>query len=180
MRYNPYHDPTNGRFTSGSGGNGGYLFVGKGQKGKGMYVVDSNSEGNSSKLRNMSSEQREDFMAAYNLSGKDFKETHTVNQAYDAALERYKQFGGQRIGDSAAVKGMEFLQKDISESMALHNKQRHEELRQEYLKLLPKNADGRFERQMINLMSISNEALEQKIKALKGIQTRAFDDEESG
>ena len=180
LRYNPYHDPTNGRFTSGSGGNGGYLFVGKGQKGKGMYVVDSNSEGNSSKLRNMSYEQREDFMAAYNLSGKEFKETHTVNQAYDAALERYKQFGGQRIGDSAAVKGMEFLQKDISESMALNNRQRHEELRQEYLKLLPQNAEGRFERQMINLMSISNEALEQKIKALKGIQTRAFDDEESG
>ena len=40
LRYNPYHDPTNGRFTSGSGGNGGYLFVGKGQKGKGQYVFD--------------------------------------------------------------------------------------------------------------------------------------------
>ena len=40
LRYNPYHDPTNGRFTSGSGG-GGYLFVGKGQKGKGAYVVGS-------------------------------------------------------------------------------------------------------------------------------------------
>ena len=42
LRYNPYHDPTNGRFTSSSGGNGGYLFVGKGQKGKGAYVVNSN------------------------------------------------------------------------------------------------------------------------------------------
>lgn len=40
LRYNPYHGPTNGRFTSGSGGNGGYLFVGKGQKGKGMYVFE--------------------------------------------------------------------------------------------------------------------------------------------
>lgn len=39
LRYNPYHDPTNGRFTSGSGG-GGYLFVGKGQKGKGQYVFE--------------------------------------------------------------------------------------------------------------------------------------------
>lgn len=42
LRYNPYHDPTNGRFTSSSGGSGGFLFVGKGQKGKGMYVVNSN------------------------------------------------------------------------------------------------------------------------------------------
>ena len=41
LRYNPYHDTTNGRFTSASGG-GGYLFVGKGQKGKGQYVVNSN------------------------------------------------------------------------------------------------------------------------------------------
>lgn len=41
LRYNPYHDPTNGRFTSGSGG-GGYLFVGKGKKGKGQYVFNQN------------------------------------------------------------------------------------------------------------------------------------------
>lgn len=40
QRFNPYHDPTNGRFTSSSGSNGGYLFVGKGQKGKGQYVFD--------------------------------------------------------------------------------------------------------------------------------------------
>lgn len=40
LRYNPYHDPTNGRFTSASGGGGGYLFVGKGEKGKGQYVFD--------------------------------------------------------------------------------------------------------------------------------------------
>ena len=38
-RYNPYHDPTNGRFTSANGVGGSYLFVGKGQKGKGAYVV---------------------------------------------------------------------------------------------------------------------------------------------
>jgi uncharacterized protein len=41
LRYNPYHDPTNGKFTSGSGGGAGYLFVGKGAKGAGQYVVDS-------------------------------------------------------------------------------------------------------------------------------------------
>lgn len=41
LRYNPYHDPSNGRFCSGGGGGGGgVLYVGKGQKGKGVYVVD--------------------------------------------------------------------------------------------------------------------------------------------
>lgn len=40
LRYNPYHDATNGRFTSSSGGGNGILHVAKGQKGKGVYVVD--------------------------------------------------------------------------------------------------------------------------------------------
>lgn len=41
LRYNPYHDPSNGRFTSGGGGGGGgVLVVEKGQKGKGYYIVD--------------------------------------------------------------------------------------------------------------------------------------------
>lgn len=42
LRYNPYHDPSNGRFTSGGGGGGSnaYLYVEKGQKGNGVYVVD--------------------------------------------------------------------------------------------------------------------------------------------
>ena len=39
LRYNPYHDPSNGRFTSGGGGGGGMLVVPKGQKGKGFYVA---------------------------------------------------------------------------------------------------------------------------------------------
>jgi HK97 family phage prohead protease len=41
LRYNPYHDPGNGRFTSGGGGGGGMLVVPKGQKGKGFYVGQS-------------------------------------------------------------------------------------------------------------------------------------------
>lgn len=40
LRYNPYHDPTNGRFTSSSGVGGSYLFVGRGQKSKGQYVFE--------------------------------------------------------------------------------------------------------------------------------------------
>lgn len=42
LRYNPYHDPKDGRFTTANGGDtGGYLYVGKGEKGKGQYVIDS-------------------------------------------------------------------------------------------------------------------------------------------
>lgn len=54
LRYNPYHDPTNGRFTSSSGGNGGYLFVGKGQKGKGMYVFDKEKTSSNKKYQGIS------------------------------------------------------------------------------------------------------------------------------
>ena len=179
LRYNPYHDPTNGRFTTSSGGGGGYLFVGKGEKGKGSYVFDASGKDSSSKLRNMSDEQREDFMAAYNLSGNEFKENHTPNQAYNAAIEHYQSISKNftdkipRSENSMAVKGMEFLQQKISEEKYLQRKKRHEELRQEYLKLLPKNADGKFERQITNLMSVSNEALERKIQMLKSGQNRA-------
>ena len=45
LRYNPYHDPSNGRFCSGGGGGGGgVLVVEKGQKGKGYYVVDADHD----------------------------------------------------------------------------------------------------------------------------------------
>lgn len=37
LRYNPYHDPSNGRFTSGGGGGGGFLYSPNRKKGeKGM------------------------------------------------------------------------------------------------------------------------------------------------
>ena len=41
LRFNPYHDPTTGRFTTANGGGGGFLYVGKGQKGKGAYVFNT-------------------------------------------------------------------------------------------------------------------------------------------
>lgn len=52
LRYNPYHDPTNGRFTTSSGGGGGYLFVGKGEKGKGQYVYDRDIDGEYEEWKN--------------------------------------------------------------------------------------------------------------------------------
>lgn len=50
LRYNPYHDPTNGRFTGSNGAGGGMLFVGKGQKGKGAYVFESDKFETPSKI----------------------------------------------------------------------------------------------------------------------------------
>lgn len=41
LRYNPYHDPSNGRFTSGGGsGGGGILVVPRGRKGHGYKMSD--------------------------------------------------------------------------------------------------------------------------------------------
>lgn len=39
LRYNPYHDPSNGRFTSANSSE--MLYVGKGQAGKGIYVFEN-------------------------------------------------------------------------------------------------------------------------------------------
>lgn len=61
LRYNPYHDPSNGRFTSGGGGGGGVLVVEKGQKGKGVYVVD-NSKFDNKEAENISAAQSEEFI----------------------------------------------------------------------------------------------------------------------
>lgn len=44
LRYNPYHDPGNGRFCSGGGG-GGVLVVPKGQKGHGYYGAIDTQQG---------------------------------------------------------------------------------------------------------------------------------------
>lgn len=43
MRYNPYHDPSNGRFTSGGGGGGNVVYVAKGNKGQ--YAADKKEYG---------------------------------------------------------------------------------------------------------------------------------------
>lgn len=55
IRYNPYHDPSNGRFCSGGGGGGGaVLVVNKGQKGKGVYVVDMQKQKSNVKYNGIS------------------------------------------------------------------------------------------------------------------------------
>lgn len=122
---------------------------------------------NASKLRNMTPDQLEEFEENYYLSGKEFRASHTPNQAYDAALDRYKKSGGERTGDWAAAKGMMMINRDIKERDLRQYSIRHEELRQEYISLLPKNSAGKFGRETIDLMPVSNKTLERKIRALK-------------
>ena len=85
LRYNPYHDPTNGRFTSSSGGSGGYLFVGKGQKGKGMYVFDRDVDEEYEKWKNDKTAEKSNSNSAdiYN------KKYSTAEDYKKALAEKY-------------------------------------------------------------------------------------------
>ena len=75
LRFNPYHDPTNGRFTSGSGGaGGGYLYVGKGQKGKGAYVFERDIDAEYEKWQKDKAAKSYDYSAkssVFSLSKKE-------------------------------------------------------------------------------------------------------------
>jgi HK97 family phage prohead protease len=70
LRYNPYHDPTNGRFTSSSNGGNGILHVAKGQKGKGVYVVDGGAFKHSSNAELERSENIKQKFLSKGLSSK--------------------------------------------------------------------------------------------------------------
>ena len=82
LRYNPYHDPSNGRFCSGGGGGGGVLYVGKGQKGKGVYVVPSE---NFEKKIDISYEPDVFVMSVPN---KDFSVGVRQNTATESSIKR--------------------------------------------------------------------------------------------
>lgn len=70
LRYNPYHDPTNGSFTSSSNGGNGILHVAKGQKGKGVYVVDGGAFKHSSNAELERSENIKQKFLSKGLSSK--------------------------------------------------------------------------------------------------------------
>ncbi|MCM1328825.1 MAG: hypothetical protein NC253_05225 [Ruminococcus sp.] len=125
------------------------------------------------KLSSMTSEQKEDFMAAYNLSGAEFKSTHSINQAYDAAIKAHKEYEksrgitSNRADNVRAVKGMELIQHSNQENSLRKGKAEHEKLRQEYLNLIKGQKGASYERQQVNLMPISNETLKSKIAEIK-------------
>lgn len=71
LRYNPYHGPINGRFTDGNGGGmGATLYVGRGEKGKGRYVVTSSKFDESP---NMEIEQSESIKQEFLNAGLNSK-----------------------------------------------------------------------------------------------------------
>ncbi len=128
--------------------------------------------GGGNKLRSMTSEQREDFMAAYNLSGAEFKNTHSLNQAYDAAIKKYNEYsekngGSGRTGNSAAVKGMEFIQHENSSKTTANNTVRLNKLKDDYFKMIKGQKGAKDEKAQINLLGIGRANIEQRIKRFK-------------
>lgn len=94
LRYNPYHDPTNGRFTTSSGGGmGAVLHVPMGAKGKGEYVISSNFEDPENR-KNMVAKER---------GVKNYKENQTFhiakpNGTFEEMNGDTFEFGGREFG----------------------------------------------------------------------------------
>ncbi|MGN1090128.1 MAG: HK97 family phage prohead protease [Huintestinicola sp.] len=101
QRFNPYHDPTNGRFTDANGGSGGFLFVGKGQKGKGTYVFerDIDSEYNKWKSSKLIESQK--------------TKADIYNKKY-ATADEYKQALAQKYNGITSVDKVKTA-KDVSD-----------------------------------------------------------------
>lgn len=102
LRYNPYHDPTNGRFTSSDGGGMGVLFVGRGEKGKGAFVVDSKlftpqikpTAAQQQKINNIKKtlEKDKDIIEPVSFSQK---KDGTIEYKYKVAREYVHEHGGK-------------------------------------------------------------------------------------
>lgn len=108
MRYNPYHDPSNGRFASGGGGGGNVIYVAKGNKGqyaedkkeygKDIAVMMSNPE-NYFKVKKMSEQAMSDYRKEQNKPYKkqNYEEQLRLSElekkwsgAYDDMYDRYR------------------------------------------------------------------------------------------
>lgn len=88
VRYNPYHDVRNGRFTNAEGGGmGAYTYVGKGEKGKGKTVYDRDMYGS-----DRDKEYEEWKKSKENSdSGKIvFKEAKTIKEAEEYAAKNFE------------------------------------------------------------------------------------------
>lgn len=102
LRFNPYHDPTNGRFTSGSGGaGGGYLYVGKGQKGKGTYVFERDIDAEYQKWQSSKSGAKRELdksqISRANAQGSNFYDAGSaIARTYD---REYDEIGKLNLSD---------------------------------------------------------------------------------
>jgi hypothetical protein len=95
IRYNPYHDPSNGRFCSGGGGGGGaMLVVNKGQKGNGFYVYDSELYGIKKNTAKKSSSKKsakdKDILSSDNIRKYGFE---SADELKDYAVNRFISSG---------------------------------------------------------------------------------------
>lgn len=94
LRFNPYHDPSNGRFTTPNGGLGGFLFVGKGQAGKGAYVINKEAFGASNAKHGGFSVTNEEGKTSHYIVKNDT--VYGVNDiaSDDVMTTAYQNFGG--------------------------------------------------------------------------------------
>ena len=102
VRFNPYHDPSNGRFTSGGGGGGGVLVVNKGEKGKGTYVIDVDHDEEYEKWQQIKSGAKrqldKELIDRANAQGSNFYESGSaIARTYD---REYDEIGKLNISDA--------------------------------------------------------------------------------
>lgn len=107
LRYNPYHDTSNGRFTNANGGgSGNFLHVAKGEKGKGVYVVDGGMFNSTKKT--LTSENTNDIIKSIQTS-EVIKQLHQSGIEYRKAEKLSEQLDTneiiQRVGGGDETKG---------------------------------------------------------------------------
>lgn len=185
LRYNPYHDPTNGRFTSGSGN--GYskkvtLMIKKGQKSNKQYIV---SDGNGNN---------------YKYDPETFNKAMGLEADLDYASMKAHEYGSLKYGGTLKTREL-FNQwndevKRLSNQLAkIHSEHEFRSCADEYEKQLAlfraqmqwDEAEKRLWELRYNpyhdptngLIKMIDEKMESR-PWMRNSNTRAFDDEESG
>ena len=126
LRFNPYHDPTTGRFTTANGGGGGFLYVGKGQKGKGAYVFNTEKSKPTVEKITINGTEREVYSTAPKGFRRDANASSGVN-GLDIYTNGKSRFGGER--KTVYVKN-EYFKNESAQSLvdkARENRQRKAE-----------------------------------------------------
>ena len=88
LRFNPYHDPTTGRFTTANGGGGGFLYVGKGQKGKGAYVFERDIDSEYNKWKAAKAKKSKNSINVVSKGTDIYNTTYATPEDYQKALSQ--------------------------------------------------------------------------------------------
>lgn len=171
LRYNPYHDPTNGRFTSAAGGNLNFVYAGKGTKGqnhdretafKRMHIanqqkefwndiVEKNAESRDKYIAEKMKEYGTENSNAKMLAEKDFEANYGKEFAADLAeRNRWIKAGYE----------LEREYQNIS-------KKEHAESKQQYYDLIKGKKGAKDEKYFMNMFEPSDTLLKKRIEQAK-------------